>query len=198
MSIEYFDVLLSLSINGGYGSIVQEALKNIDIETSSSELMRKCINLLEGDDPKLIPYKLLEDLKLSDTNKNKFLESLLRLLCDQKKISHFTLEIVDLFLLIANEKDKDISFLIKNIINNEKIADEIKYCFLFTQNSSQKHFIDQWQTSKKDKECILRIIIASINKNCYSYVNSSNLVNMQEKSLNWLKQNFMALLGLRG
>ncbi|NMF60865.1 IPT/TIG domain-containing protein [Pseudanabaena yagii] len=189
MSIEYFDDLLSLSVDGQYDSILQEALKKIDIQTSSLELIQKCINLLEGDNPKLIPYKLLEDLNLLDTNKNKFLESLLKFLCGHKKISQLTLDIFDLLFLVTS--DKDIDILIKNIINNDKILDEIKYCFLFFQNSLQKTFIDQWQISKKDKEFILRIIITSINRNCYSHINSINLLYIQGKCLNWLKQNFV-------
>ena len=191
MSIEYFDDLLSLSINGQYDSILQEALKKIDIQTSSSELIQKCINLLEGDNPKLIPYKLLEDLKLSDANKNSFLDALLRLICQHTKVTQITLEIFDLLFLMTNEKDKDISLIIKNIINNENILDEIKYCFLFKQNSLRKAFINQWQVSKKDKEYIVRIIIASINKNCYSYINLGTLQAIQDESLNWLKQNFI-------
>lgn len=189
MSIDYFDDLLSLSVNGQYDSILQEALKKIDTQTSSSELIQKCINLLEGDNPKLIPYKLLEDLNLSDTNKNKFLESLLKFLCERKNISQLTLGIFDLLFLMTS--DKDIDLLIKNIINNDQIVDEIKYCFLFSQNSLQKTFIDQWQISKKDKEFILRIIITSINRNCYSHINSINLFHIQGKCLSWLKQNFI-------
>jgi hypothetical protein len=187
MSINYFDILLDLAISGGYNEVLREAIKLIDIESNEVELVRKCINFLESDNPRLVPYSLVKDLNPSLESKNKFLNSLWEFLVKHQSINSIHIEIFNSIFLIKDGKDIDILF--NDIICNKNLSIEIQYWLLFSKNYLGKFFIDQWEPSEEQKEYIVKIIVEFINKNQDIRVGGFDFT--QRKFMQWLNQNVL-------
>jgi hypothetical protein len=187
-SIEYFDKLITLAASK-YDEILREAIKVISVKETHPELIQKCINLLESDNPKLVPYKLIEDINTSTEVKENFLNSLWRCLVKYQNINSISIEIFDFFFLMTD--NRIIDFPINNVIKYDNLSVEIKYWFLFSKNSLGRHFIDQWQISEKEKLDIIKIIIEFINNNYHKNDCVGKIDITQKKAIQWLKQNVL-------
>ncbi|CAN1213349.1 hypothetical protein TUMEXPCC7403_24300 [Tumidithrix helvetica PCC 7403] len=178
------DLILIKAFNAANTIITQEDLiKTINAiitEEDKSEVLQKCINLLEGDNPKLLPFKLIKDLNVSPEDKNKLEKALWDSLYKCQKTDFVSNQIFDVIYEITENKDR----LIDNIILNNRFLTEQKYGLIFGwikfRNSSNLSsvLVEKWKSSNEVKEVISNIIIEAINDGDY---------NTKIKTIGWLQ-----------
>ena len=189
MSIEYFDNVITLAADSQYNEILREAVQAIVVRATESELTQKCINLLENDHPKLVPPTLVEDLNLSNENKEKFVNSLWNYLYNCQNISEITFKVFNSILLVKYNNG-NIDTLGNDIFLNEHLSTEIKYHTLFSQYQNG-FLIDKLDVSSTIKESIIKIIVEFTNRNHHKDIYTGANYWIHRKAVQWLKQNIL-------